>query len=1225
MKKGNLLVSCILVLLCFPVAHVFAQNGSSAANNINVSKQVDQRRLTNVELFIKSVSETNKFVEVSNIWQADNNFDQTDLLKNVDKVQPLTIDYTAVASLIQKNTTAISLVVPGINGGTYTIDLAQFSCLPNDFEVHTKAGDVETNFDYTPGKYYSGVVRGIPGSLAAFSFFKNEVYGIFSIPNVGNLVLVPNKMTGPRYNYNQHYILYNDFDIIHKELAPKCGTDQLDPSYLHDPNRTSRTTTTLNNNIYFNGCTEVNVMDLGDYAFYQSEGSNVVNATNYLTALFNNEAVIYRNEGVIANLKYVQINTASDVYQTLANSSSAFLNAFGDDIQNTYKTAHGCNVAMLATTRYGSMGGVAWLTAMCANYSASSHYDATAISNIDNSAVLSFPTYSWDVEVLTHETGHNLGSHHTHGCVWNPQWTGTTAIDGCYTLEGSCAMPVPALPPGGGTIMSYCHLTAVGINFTNGFGPQPGIVIRNFINGTSPASYGNPPVGCAPEYKPSVALATANRTINANRECTDMTGITYYWKDNNTADQSDDTLVLMIKKNGNTFGDLNTAGFTVSANTVVRYGTGTGDTISFPAGTSPSILSQNYSMRRYWKVTPTSTPATAVEVIFPFLSTDTIDVHGSLQPALAPLSSYLAYKANSPVDPNPVNNFPGATSSSFSIYSYAATPSTTNWSLSTTGTTQFAHMQMTNLAGGGSLFYTSCPQLPAPVGAAVANPCPASVYTYSVAPVAGAASYVWTVSGTGWSGASTTNSINLTAGTGIATITVGAVAACGGTGNLYTFNITPSPLPVETISTTTPLCTGLTSVGLFANATAGSPTSYTWTVTGTGWSGSGTTSSITATAGVGTGTVTVTGTNACGTGTPATLLVTMNAVAPVAPTSITPPALACPSSTAIFTTPGSPGATSYSWTVAGTGWSGASSTASINVNVGTGVGTLTVNAVNACGASPAYVGNFNTSTGPGASTSISGPSDPCSGTTVTFTTPSVPTASSYVWTVSGIGWSGSSSTNSINVVVGTGVGTISVRPVNACGTGSPYTLSAINPLAAPTATFALSSHIVNVHSTVNIIYTGVAPTGSTYSWNFSGGFATPGTGSGPQTVYWNTPGQYLVFLTVSNGAGCSAAYADTVDVLNGTGIQNVNIQNIDASIIPNPNNGTFDILFSESVTQPISIKLYDMLGRVAYSNDFANAVNKKLPIETNNLPAGTYTVTIYVDQSAITKKVTIYK
>lgn len=88
--------------------------------------------------------------------------------------------------------------------------------------------------------------------------------------------------------------------------------------------------------------------------------------------------------------------------------------------------------------------------------------------------VIPLPTYSWNVHAFTHEIGHNFGSRHTHACAWN---NNNTAIDGCRPTEGSCSNP--GVPEEGGTIMSYCHVNPVGVNFNLGFGPQPGDLMRS--------------------------------------------------------------------------------------------------------------------------------------------------------------------------------------------------------------------------------------------------------------------------------------------------------------------------------------------------------------------------------------------------------------------------------------------------------------------------------------------------------------------------------------------------------------------------------------------------------------------------------------------------------------------------------------------------------------------------------------------------------------------------
>ena len=58
-----------------------------------------------------------------------------------------------------------------------------------------------------------------------------------------------------------------------------------------------------------------------------------------------------------------------------------------------------------------------------------------------------------------------------------------------------------------------------------------------------------------------------------------------------------------------------------------------------------------------------------------------------------------------------------------------------------------------------------------------------------------------------------------------------------------------------------------------------------------------------------------------------------------------------------YTIPAVTGATSYTWTVSGTGWSGSSTTNSISITAGTGTGTVTVAANGNCGTSALYTFN----------------------------------------------------------------------------------------------------------------------------------------------------------------------------------------------------------------------------------------------------------------------------
>ncbi|MCX7880517.1 MAG: zinc-dependent metalloprotease [Ignavibacteria bacterium] len=71
-----------------------------------------------------------------------------------------------------------------------------------------------------------------------------------------------------------------------------------------------------------------------------------------------------------------------------------------------------------------------------------------------------YPTlnYTWDVNVSTHEIGHNFGLPHTHNCYWQPNMIDTCVTGETYGVGDACIRSGNPIPRPG-TIMSYCHLT----------------------------------------------------------------------------------------------------------------------------------------------------------------------------------------------------------------------------------------------------------------------------------------------------------------------------------------------------------------------------------------------------------------------------------------------------------------------------------------------------------------------------------------------------------------------------------------------------------------------------------------------------------------------------------------------------------------------------------------------------------------------------------------------
>lgn len=71
-----------------------------------------------------------------------------------------------------------------------------------------------------------------------------------------------------------------------------------------------------------------------------------------------------------------------------------------------------------------------------------------------------YPTfnYTWDVNVATHEMGHNFSLPHTHNCYWQPNMIDTCVTGETYGVGDACIKSGSPIPRPG-TIMSYCHLT----------------------------------------------------------------------------------------------------------------------------------------------------------------------------------------------------------------------------------------------------------------------------------------------------------------------------------------------------------------------------------------------------------------------------------------------------------------------------------------------------------------------------------------------------------------------------------------------------------------------------------------------------------------------------------------------------------------------------------------------------------------------------------------------
>ncbi|MBX2814790.1 MAG: gliding motility-associated C-terminal domain-containing protein [Saprospiraceae bacterium] len=413
-------------LTIFTISTAFGQGPNRVARELQT--RMNQRSFTPVQPFaLMKVKHQEQHVP-------------TDFLRQYELLE---LDLVSNRRLSRSSAEVISLVLP-YQKSTITVDLFQVETDPT--QVITSEGRTHVS----NSQHFRGIVRGDDQSLVSISISDEEMMGIISSNDLGNVVL------GHWPEMNSH-VIYSDSDLS-LDRSFSCGALQV-PSGMNK----IRQNIDQHSRSQIAGCTDI-YLEVG-HDVYVARNRNVSSTESFISGIFNQVATIYANEGITIKMSQLFVWTRSDPY---SGSAEAHLDKFMAE-----RRSYNGDLAHLITVGNGN-GGIAYVDVLC-----SSNF-GYGYSDIGNS-YSAFPNYSWSVNVLAHELGHNFGSQHTHACAWGS--SGNQALDNCFSTEGSCA-PGPA-PQNGGTIMSYCHLKSTGVNFNNGFGTEPGNLIRRRANAAS--------------------------------------------------------------------------------------------------------------------------------------------------------------------------------------------------------------------------------------------------------------------------------------------------------------------------------------------------------------------------------------------------------------------------------------------------------------------------------------------------------------------------------------------------------------------------------------------------------------------------------------------------------------------------------------------------------------------------------------------------------------------
>jgi PKD repeat protein len=387
--------------------------------------------------------------------------------------------------ILERRQSRLKVEMPVSGNHTVTLLLKEVNVFAPDALIKTSSG-LEIDPEMHSFRTYWGIVKGNSNSRVGFNVFEDRITGFISISNHDFTL---GKMDGDE---EEHHILYYNQNL-NLPFTFSCGSTDENLYVGASENRHNHGAGRA-----LNDC--VNIYIETDYNIYQDKGS--VNAViDHVTGIFSQTFLLYDDESIDMAISELFVWDTPSPYS--GSDAVDFLEQFTDELDGVFNG----DLAHLVRQE-PFLGGVAWVDVLCFPPL------ATGFSGI-SSTYQNVPLYSYSVFVVAHELGHNLGSRHTHACVWNND---NTQIDDCgnvyaadngLTPEGDACFNQnnPIIPPNGGTIMSYCNLiSGVNINFNNGMGPQPGDLMRNTVNSANC-------LGACADFNPPVANFTADQTF----------------------------------------------------------------------------------------------------------------------------------------------------------------------------------------------------------------------------------------------------------------------------------------------------------------------------------------------------------------------------------------------------------------------------------------------------------------------------------------------------------------------------------------------------------------------------------------------------------------------------------------------------------------------------------------------------------------------------------------
>jgi len=246
-----------------------------------------------------------------------------------------------------------------------------------------------------------------------------------------------------------------------------------------------------------------------------------------------------------------------------------------------------------------------------------------------------------------------------------------------------------------------------------------------------------------------------------------------------------------------------------------------------------------------------------------------------------------------------------------------------------------------------------------------------------------------------------------------------------------------------------------------------------------------------------------------------------------------------------------------------------------------------------------------------------GPVSVCTDPASDYTSAGADDATSYEWTLSPE-FAGSIDENGLEATVTwdvefSGIATLTITGINACGEGTPseeleILVGAANPIIT-------GEEIVCDFSTE--IYEVDDNEGSTYTWEVTGGEISEGQGTYIITIDWNGEGDGAITVgeeTIDGCSGSSEEFAVMIDDCTGIGENDLDKQ---ITVHPNPATDAVVVEAKENISE---VSVYTLSGKLILKNE---TINKRHAIDVSTIERGLYLLRITTGSGTISKKLII--